>query len=85
MTSVAEVCVLFLLKLKWPENKSFYDKVGASFWWMLLFIRVEFTFLVLSCCFFRMFVDVDPVSVHKHAEKAHGQYEATLTLNKLSQ
>ena len=60
MTSVTGVCVLFLLKLKWPENKSFYDKVGASFWWMLLFIRVEFTFLVLSFFFFRMFVDVDP-------------------------
>ena len=24
---VTAVCVLFLLKLKWPKNKSFYDSV----------------------------------------------------------
>ena len=34
---VTAVCVLFLLKLKWPKNKSFYDKVKV---FLLLLIYV---------------------------------------------
>ena len=28
---VTAVCALFLLKLKWPKNKSFYDSGNASY------------------------------------------------------
>ena len=28
---VTAVCILFQLKLKWPNNKSFYDLVTISF------------------------------------------------------
>ena len=26
---ITGVCLIFLLKLKWPKNKSFYDLVGS--------------------------------------------------------
>ena len=28
---VAAVCLLFLLKLKWPKNNSFYDSIFQAF------------------------------------------------------
>ena len=29
---ITDVCVLFLIKLRWPRNKSLYDKVLLSYW-----------------------------------------------------
>ena len=31
VTFITAVCVLFLIKLRWPRNKSLYDKVELSF------------------------------------------------------
>ena len=40
---VTAVCILFLLKLKWLKNKSFYDIVGVVlfFWDLHLWFKFE--------------------------------------------
>ena len=55
---------------KFPQqryNKSFIDQVWGQDGW------------ILALFFFCEFMNLDPVSVHKHAKKELGQYPAILT------
>jgi len=53
-----------------PYNKSFIDQ-GCS---------VKMAELILASFFFREFMDLNSVSVHKHAKQVLDQYPAILTL-----
>ena len=48
---VTAVCILFLFKLKWPKNKSFYDLVFFSCYFLLKYqpLTLDLLFVYDDC------------------------------------
>ena len=45
---ITAVCVIFLIKLRWPKNKSLYDPLNLLFQIFSKILSVEFFFVLFS-------------------------------------